>query len=96
MKITHDEVRRIARLAHLRFEEADLDRLRTDLDRILAYMGSLDRLDTSDVEPAVSVAAGPPGAARPDRVAPTLATERALSNAPESHRGHFKVPKVIS
>ena len=51
MKIDHDEVRRIARLANLEFEDCDLPRLEAELSRILTYMERLARLDTSRVEP---------------------------------------------
>jgi len=96
MKITHDEVRRIARLAHLQFDEEDLDRLRGELDRILTYVEALERLDTRGVEPVVGIAAGPTGAAREDTPANGLSPDEALSNAPDAHQGHFKVPKVLS
>ncbi len=96
MKITHDEVRRIARLAHLQFDEEDLDRLRDELDRILTYVEALEGLDTRSIELTAGVPAGPPGAARDDVPVTGLSRDEALSNAPDAHQGHFRVPKVIS
>ncbi|MFQ5702153.1 MAG: Asp-tRNA(Asn)/Glu-tRNA(Gln) amidotransferase subunit GatC [Acidobacteriota bacterium] len=95
MKITIEEVERIARLAHLRFTAQERERLRGQLDQILAYVDKLRELDTRRVEPAVAMAAGKPRGLREDVRTETLSREAALANAPESGRGHFKVPKVI-
>lgn len=95
MKITLDEARRIARLAHLRFTDDELQRLCAQLDQILVYVGKLGELDTQGVEPAIGVPAGRPADPRDDLPSATLPREEALANAPESGGGHFKVPKVI-
>jgi aspartyl-tRNA(Asn)/glutamyl-tRNA(Gln) amidotransferase subunit C len=94
MKITLQEVRRIARLAHLQFSNAEVERLRGDLDRILAYVDKLGELDTTSVEPAVAPSGVMPPL-REDERAGTLPFEEAVANAPESGQGHFKVPRVI-
>ena len=98
MKITLDEVRRIAGLARIELEGAtdeELERMRDQLDHILAYIDKLDELDTEGVEAATGVALGMTGPLRDDVLRATLPGEEALSNAPESGRGHFKVPRVI-
>ncbi|HZI95169.1 MAG TPA: Asp-tRNA(Asn)/Glu-tRNA(Gln) amidotransferase subunit GatC [Patescibacteria group bacterium] len=95
MKITLEEVSRVAHLAHLRFSDAELDRLRGQLDQILAYIDKLNELKTEGVEPATGGAIGLVPPMREDRPGPTLSPEEALANAPESGRGHFKVPRVI-
>jgi aspartyl-tRNA(Asn)/glutamyl-tRNA(Gln) amidotransferase subunit C len=99
MKITLEEVRRIARLAHIQFPGAsdeELESMRGQLDQILVYMDKLSELDTEEVEPAAAVAADTTGRLRDDAPRPTLAGEEALSNAPESGRGHFKVPRIMA
>ena len=95
MKIGREEVIGIARLAHIRFSEEELERLRGQLDQILSYVDKLNELDTEGVEPAIGAPAGEPAAGREDTPGETLSTERALANAPESGVGHFKVPRVI-
>ena len=98
MKITLDEVKRIAHLAHLRFGEEELEKLRGQLDQILGYIDKLDELSTEGVEPASGGTTGSSpdtGMMRDDLPLTTLSSEEALGNAPESGRGHFKVPKVI-
>ena len=94
VKISIEEVRRIAALAHLRLDPSAEERLRADLDQILAYMEKLEELDTTSA--GLAIGATEPGAAlREDRAGACLKIEEALANAPESGRGHFKVPRVI-
>ncbi|HKY34178.1 MAG TPA: Asp-tRNA(Asn)/Glu-tRNA(Gln) amidotransferase subunit GatC [Candidatus Polarisedimenticolia bacterium] len=95
MKITLDEVKRIAALAQLDLTAADLERMRGQLDQILRYVDHLAELDTTGVEPAEGLVAGGGPPLREDEPAPCLPPDEALANAPESGAGHFKVPKVI-
>ena len=94
MKITLEEVRRIAALAQLDFPEDDLHRLAGELDRILEYIDQLSELDVEGIEPASPLTAEHPPP-REDNAGECLTNEEALTNAPESGRGHFKVPRVI-
>ncbi len=94
MAITRDEVRRIAKLANLEFDDDEQDRFTRQLSAILDYVKQLDRLDTRAVEPT-SHAGGDASALREDAAAPTLPQDEALANAPEADHGLFKVPRVI-
>ncbi|TFG60052.1 MAG: Asp-tRNA(Asn)/Glu-tRNA(Gln) amidotransferase subunit GatC, partial [Deltaproteobacteria bacterium] len=51
MAITREEVLHVARLARLSMSPAEADKMREQLDNILAYIRQLDRLDTTDVVP---------------------------------------------
>lgn len=93
MAISLDEVRRIARLAHLAFDPDEQERFTRQLSAILDHVRSLERLDTKDVEPTSHAGAG--AALRDDQVVPPLDEETALENAPEAERGLFKVPRVL-
>ena len=101
MKITEKDVGYVAALANLELKEEEIARLVTDMDSILAYVDKLNELDTAAVQPMAQVLFdGPAGLAfREDRNRPGFAPERAqewaLSNAPESGAGQFKVSKVI-
>jgi len=94
MKITREEVRRVAALAHLELDSALEERLRSNLDQILGYVGKLDEIDTAAVEPALGVTEERE-TYREDLELPGLPADEALANAPESGGGHFKVPRVI-
>lgn len=97
MKITEQEVRRVAELARLELAEAELKRMTHDLDEILVHMDKLRELDTADVEPMAQVLF--PGAEnstlRADEPRKPLQHEDAMANAPMAGSGHFKVPRVI-
>ncbi len=94
MKISRDEAKRVADLAHLAFDDAALDRLASEMTKILTYIDQLAEVDVSAVES---------GAAGFSRPAPTPLREDVPSsqpadpqrNAPSWDAGHFVVPKVI-
>jgi len=94
MAIGKDEVRHIAKLAHLEFSEDELGRFTQQFNSIVEYVARLDALDTADIQPTSHVGVGS-HALRDDTLLPCMPREEALANAPESERGHFKVPKVI-
>ena len=97
MKITAKDVRYVAALANLEVSDAEAAQLAADLDSILAYVGKLNELDTTNVEPMAQVLYDAPDdvALRADAARPGSPQDKALSNAPESGAGHFKVAKVI-
>ncbi len=93
-KISLEQVRHVAQLARLEFSDAELERLRADMDRMLEYVDQLSALDTAAVEPTTQVGeSGTP--MRPDVVTNHPAPEEMLANAPARERGYFKVPKII-
>jgi aspartyl-tRNA(Asn)/glutamyl-tRNA(Gln) amidotransferase subunit C len=93
-KITLEQVRHVARLARLELSTADEERLRSDMDEMLAYVDKLNELDTNNVAPTTQVGeAGTP--MRDDVVTNKPAADAMLANAPSRDRGYFKVPKII-
>ncbi len=93
-KITLEQVRHVARLARLELSPDDEQRLRADMDEMLAYVDKLNELDTQNVPPTAQVGeAGTP--MRDDAVTNRPAAEAMLANAPSRERGYFKVPKII-
>lgn len=97
MKITEKDVLYVAGLANLELQADETAQLAMDLDSILNYIDQLNKLDTSAVEPMAQVLYDAPDmvAWRDDSERPGFPQEKALSNAPESGAGHFKVAKVI-
>jgi aspartyl-tRNA(Asn)/glutamyl-tRNA(Gln) amidotransferase subunit C len=94
MAVTLDDVRKVARLARLRFTPEEEGRLIDDLNQVLDYVASLDELDTSDVAPTAHVLPIS-NVFRNDEKRPSLSQAEALANAPSSGHGHFRVPRVI-
>jgi aspartyl-tRNA(Asn)/glutamyl-tRNA(Gln) amidotransferase subunit C len=94
VRIDHAEVRRIARLAHLELEDAEVEALTRDLESILDHVALLDELDVSSVEPT-AFALEAPAEPREDVPGVCVPNAEALVNAPDSADGHFRVPQVI-
>lgn len=91
MNIDRDEARRVAELAHLEFDDAGLDRMASEMTKILTY---IDQLREADVEsfPDHDVTVTP---LRDDEPRPSLDREAVARNAPAWRDGLFVVPKVI-
>lgn len=92
--ITREVVEHVARLARLELPEADKERMRIELDRIIAYIDKLRALDTEDVEPT-SHAVPLVNVMREDEVEACLGQEAMLRNAPEREDAFFRVPRII-
>jgi aspartyl-tRNA(Asn)/glutamyl-tRNA(Gln) amidotransferase subunit C len=94
MKITLQEVEHVARLARLELTAEEKERMRAQLDSILSYIDKLNELDTSDVEPTSHVLPMT-NVFREDEVAPSLAQEAVLANAPDRQDLFFRVPRIL-
>jgi aspartyl-tRNA(Asn)/glutamyl-tRNA(Gln) amidotransferase subunit C len=89
MKITRDEARRIAELAHLDFDDPGLERMADEMTKILSYIDQLSEIEGSTDR---SLGATP---MREDVARPGVPRESVERNAPAFRDGHFVVPKVI-
>ena len=94
MKITAEEVDRIAVLARLRLTAEEKSHLVRQLDNILEYMDKLNQLDTAQIE-AFSHRVDTMPVLRDDVVTNQPDTEALLANAPDRDGTFFKVPKII-
>lgn len=94
MKIGPEEVRRVAALASLEFDEKGLEQMASELSRVLEYVDQLNELDLSEVAGEVerSSLVTP---LRADVVSPSLPRDQVASNAPAWGEGFFVVPQVI-
>ncbi len=95
MKITQEEVQRVAQLARLDLSAAEVERMTGQLDAILSYVAKLDELDTTGVA-VTTHTQEVVNAFRDDEVQESLPREHALSNAPEQNGESFVVPRIIS
>jgi aspartyl-tRNA(Asn)/glutamyl-tRNA(Gln) amidotransferase subunit C len=94
MRITREEVARVALLARLRLTPAEEEEITGQLDQILVYMDRLATVDTSDVPP-FRQAADAGSVMRDDRITNRPNPEALLANAPERDGTFFKVPKIL-
>jgi aspartyl-tRNA(Asn)/glutamyl-tRNA(Gln) amidotransferase subunit C len=104
MKISTEDVLRVAQLAHLELSPAEVELYRGQLDEILNYIAKLEQLDVTTVEPLSQVlpvvGAGNAAATlgvelRDDVVGPCDVANSVLAQAPDAAKPFFRVPKVI-
>lgn len=94
MKVSREDVERVALLSRLEIGESDAARFTGQLNAILGYVEILEKVDTEGVEPTAHVLPLK-NVLRPDEVRPSLDREAALANAPEREDGYFKVPSIM-
>lgn len=94
MKITRDEVRKVALLARLDLSPEEEAALAGDLDEILTYVDMLNELDTTAIEPTAHVV-DVDAPFREDRITNTPDAEVLVAGAPSRSGTYFKVPKII-
>ncbi len=85
----------MAALARLALSPGEIEAMTRDLEQILAYVASLDALDTRGVEPDRSTASTCRPRCATTAPAPALDPELALGNAPAAQGTAFVVPKVL-
>lgn len=97
MKISREDVLKVAALANLELTDVEVETYRGQLDDILTYIDKLNEVDTSGVEPMTQVvAASLPGATlREDVVVRAEVVGEVLRGAPDPSPPYFRVPRVI-
>lgn len=95
MAVTKDDVKKIAELARLEFDENELNDYTKEMNKILEYVEKLNKLDTTNVKP-LSHPIENENIFREDILKKSTSTIEALKNAPDKTSEYFKVPKVIS
>jgi aspartyl-tRNA(Asn)/glutamyl-tRNA(Gln) amidotransferase subunit C len=89
--IDRDQVLHVARLARLRLDDAEVERMSNELSSILGHIEKIGELDLDGVEPTSHVTPLE-NVLRADEPRPSLPPERALEQAPDPADGGFRVP----
>ena len=92
--IDRKDVEHVARLTRLALTDAELERMREQLNSILAHLDTLRAVPTEGVEPT-SHAVDVVNVMREDEVEPCLPSEAALASAPDPSGEFFRVPRII-
>lgn len=109
MTISREDVLRVAELAHLGLTDEEVEMYRGQLDEILNYIGKLQQLDVTNVEPMIQMSFANDSAnvapaesknpadvdLREDVVRPCDVGDAILEQAPDAVKPFFRVPKVI-
>jgi aspartyl-tRNA(Asn)/glutamyl-tRNA(Gln) amidotransferase subunit C len=94
MSVDAETVRRVAQLARLALAGDEPERLRDELNAILAFVEQLAEVDVDGVEPLASVTPMPLKM-REDEVTEGGIADAILANAPAREDHFFLVPKVV-
>ncbi len=94
MSLDPATVRRIATLARIHVEEADIPRLQAELNGILGWIEQLHEVNVDGIEP-LTAAATMALKMREDVVTDGGYPETILSNAPDRAGDFYAVPKVV-
>ncbi|MBI4036690.1 Asp-tRNA(Asn)/Glu-tRNA(Gln) amidotransferase subunit GatC [Candidatus Daviesbacteria bacterium] len=95
MKLTREEVKRVAKLANLPLTEEQEDLYSEQLSKILDYIDLLNQVETSNIDPTYNIS-GNSTVTRTDETVPGLTQEEALANAPKRQDGFFVTKGVFS
>lgn len=94
MDITKEQVLHVAKLARLNLTDEETERLKADMQNIIAFADKLNEVDTEGVVPTAH-AIPMQNAFREDVVRPSYDRGEILKNAPAKDDEAFLVPKVV-
>ena len=94
MEVNDAMIDKLAHLARLKFDEAEKQEIKTDLQRMIVFVEKLNELDLDGVEPLLHMS-DEVNVLREDEIKGSVNRSEALKNAPSHDEQFFKVPKVI-
>ena len=94
IKITKDEVKKVAHLDRLELNEDEINKHAEQLEKILEYIKQLEKIDTYDV-PCTTRAIEVINVFRKDEKKNYDSTEELLDLGPSKEEKYFKVPKIL-
>ena len=95
LKITKEEVKKVANLARLELNENEIKSHADQLEKILEYIKQLEKIDTNDV-PCTTRAIEVINVFRKDEKKNSECTQELLELSPSREDDYFKVPKIIN
>ncbi|MDQ7055075.1 MAG: Asp-tRNA(Asn)/Glu-tRNA(Gln) amidotransferase subunit GatC [Persephonella sp.] len=93
--IDRETVLKVAQLSKLKLKEDEVELFSRQLSEILSFIEKLEELDTESILPFYELIKQETPM-RDDEPEEGLTNEEALSNAPQSEKGFFVVPRVVS
>ena len=94
MEVNNKLIEDIAKLSKLKFDESSSEKMKDDLEKILAFVDKLNEIDTEGVEPLIYMS-DEVNVLRSDEISEETAQDEALKNAPQKDSDYFKVPTVL-
>ncbi|MDX5325139.1 MAG: Asp-tRNA(Asn)/Glu-tRNA(Gln) amidotransferase subunit GatC [Bacteroidota bacterium] len=94
MKITREEIEKLAHLSRLQLNDAALHQMEVDMNKMLSFVDKINELEIENVEP-LTYMTEEVNVLRKDETRHDITHEEALKNAPDADSDYFKVPKVM-
>ena len=94
MSVSKEEVKHLAKLSRLEFDDKELDKITNDLSSIVEFANQLSKVDVEGVKPTAHIL-DIHNVFRKDKVHESYDREKLLQNAPTKAAGCVSVPKVV-
>ena len=94
MEVNNKLIQDIAKLSKLKFDDSAEEKMKSDLEKMLAFVDKLNEIDTEGIDPLIYMSEEV-NVLREDKVTEVISQEDALKNAPEKDSDYFKVPTVL-
>ena len=95
MEITVEEVKKLAKLSRLEFNEEELQQFIKEFDATLKQVDAINKVDVSGIDLFENTIEAD-SQLRPDNIEKSLSVEQIISNAPEEKDGTFLVPITVA
>jgi aspartyl-tRNA(Asn)/glutamyl-tRNA(Gln) amidotransferase subunit C len=94
MKISTEDVQKLAHLARLELNAEKTEAMKQDLTKILGFVASLEKMDLEGIEPLVYMT-DRENVLREDVPEVVLTHAQAMKNAPDADSDYYRVPRVV-
>lgn len=94
MEVNNKLIQDIAKLSKLKFDDSAEEKMKADLEKMLAFVDKLNEINTEGVDPLIYMSEEV-NVLREDKVTEETSQKDALKNAPEKDSDYFKVPTVL-
>ena len=94
MEVNNKLIQDIAKLSKLKFDDSAEEKMKSDLEKMLAFVDKLNEIDTEGIDPLIYMSEEV-NVLREDKVSEEISQEDALKNASEKDSDYFKVPTVL-
>ncbi len=94
MEISKEEILHIAKLSSLKIKDDEIEEYRKNLEDILNFTNTLNKMDTSKFEETNGISSNV-NVFREDEVKEFKDKELLMKNAPAENNNMFVIPKVI-
>ena len=94
-KLSKDEVLNLAKLAHIKINDADVAKFQVELGDILKYVEQLADVETKDLQPTSQVTGLTNVNRDDDSMTDTMDRTELLGNVPKQKDGFIEVRRVL-